>query len=556
MKYFIHALVTAGCAAGFSAAQDGTDSELFLRAEHHVPAAVAGAAAYLLPDAEATVALSKMHDPRMRGVIGESVAERAALRYLNQNGGTSWRAVTPRVGPQGLDHVFMKFDRQGRPYALMVGETKFGTSRLSQHTKDGAQMSSTWINKRLIAMGNRYLEASGSGGITCSARPPLKVRHTFSVRLRDGSVVEFWRNSASDTWKFSGSKDELAEAQKLAGAYGKLLNGAGNGAITYRSKVFRVEMKGKDLCLSVSDPTANRTLPDEGRIFKNAVGKGGKLTESAEREIARDLQGKMNMSEKEALACAKKIGRQTTENLASTRQLLGKAIGGSAAAGTVGAALDALLQYVATDDVDWSRTAISGGVIAAGTLAPYALQYLRGTRMLSPFGSASSLLGKAGRFFAKSIPGYALVDIGISAVNALAGNGSWYDVGESAIIGASGIGASALVMAVPGWMGATAGTGAAISSLSGAAATNATLAWLGGGTVASGGGGMAIGAAVAGGIVVIAVVGVGAVCYFIKDWRENVHLREYNREMFDYYSKDKTWDKILGIDAMGRLMLP
>ncbi|MEM0733063.1 hypothetical protein [Neisseria perflava] len=38
---------------------------------------------------------------------------------------------------------------------------------------------------------------------------------------------------------------------------------------------------------------------------------------------------------------------------------------------------------------------------------------------------------------------------------------------------------------------ATAGTGTAIGSLSGAAATNATLAWLGGGTLASGGMGVA-----------------------------------------------------------------
>lgn len=48
---------------------------------------------------------------------------------------------------------------------------------------------------------------------------------------------------------------------------------------------------------------------------------------------------------------------------------------------------------------------------------------------------------------------------------------------------------------------ATAGTGAAISSLSGVAATNATLAWLGGGTLAAGGYGMAGGAMVLGGIV-------------------------------------------------------
>ncbi len=40
-----------------------------------------------------------------------------------------------------------------------------------------------------------------------------------------------------------------------------------------------------------------------------------------------------------------------------------------------------------------------------------------------------------------------------------------------------------------------ASTGTAISTLSGAAATNAALAWLGGGTLAAGGGGMAAGSA-------------------------------------------------------------
>lgn len=49
---------------------------------------------------------------------------------------------------------------------------------------------------------------------------------------------------------------------------------------------------------------------------------------------------------------------------------------------------------------------------------------------------------------------------------------------------------------------ATASTGTAISSLSGAAATNATLAWLGGGSIASGGGGIALGTSILGGIAV------------------------------------------------------
>ena len=53
---------------------------------------------------------------------------------------------------------------------------------------------------------------------------------------------------------------------------------------------------------------------------------------------------------------------------------------------------------------------------------------------------------------------------------------------------------------------ATASTGATISSLSGAAATSATLAWLGGGSIAAGGGGVALGSAVLTGLVAAPVL--------------------------------------------------
>lgn len=69
---------------------------------------------------------------------------------------------------------------------------------------------------------------------------------------------------------------------------------------------------------------------------------------------------------------------------------------------------------------------------------------------------------------------------------------------------ATGVGAGVLV----GWgvyggvmtLG-TASTGTAIASLSGIAAKNATLAWLGGGSLAAGGGGVALGSLVLGGLV-------------------------------------------------------
>ncbi|MBR8749496.1 hypothetical protein IX317_001170 [Fusobacterium sp. DD29] len=97
--------------------------------------------------------------------------------------------------------------------------------------------------------------------------------------------------------------------------------------------------------------------------------------------------------------------------------------------------------------------------------------------------------------------------------------------------GAAGIGAGALL----GWgtyggvmaLG-TASTGTAIAGLSGAAATNATLAWLGGGAIAAGGGGIALGTAVLGGIIAgPALLIAGGI--FGSKAKEKLHNAQANR---------------------------
>lgn len=79
-----------------------------------------------------------------------------------------------------------------------------------------------------------------------------------------------------------------------------------------------------------------------------------------------------------------------------------------------------------------------------------------------------------------------------------------------------GLGTGATTGALAAWgawgsvgMLATASTGTAISTLSGAAATNATLAWLGGGALSAGGFGMAGGTLALGGIVLGPALAVG-----------------------------------------------
>lgn len=73
------------------------------------------------------------------------------------------------------------------------------------------------------------------------------------------------------------------------------------------------------------------------------------------------------------------------------------------------------------------------------------------------------------------------------------------NVATSGMAAWSNAGTIATMLGGTGVLGNTATTGVAISSLSGAAATNASLAALGGGALSVGGGGMALGTAVVAG---------------------------------------------------------
>lgn len=99
---------------------------------------------------------------------------------------------------------------------------------------------------------------------------------------------------------------------------------------------------------------------------------------------------------------------------------------------------------------------------------------------------------------------------------------------------------------------ATASTGTAISSLSGAAATNAILAWLGGGSIAAGGGGMAAGAATLTAITATATAGVAIIAigslasaFYAK---KNTEATKYLAEVQEWAEQIKSsWIVIGGI---------
>ena len=128
------------------------------------------------------------------------------------------------------------------------------------------------------------------------------------------------------------------------------------------------------------------------------------------------------------------------------------------------------------------------------------------------------------------------------------GYGTLQDANRNMIIGGlssvAGVAFSAGVMGLIGTYG-VASTGTAIATLSGAAATNASLAFLGGGTIAAGGGGVVLGTAILTGGVAVVVIGTSIAAWYIyKCWDEKQE-NERIAGLLANYSKDATLDKIL-----------
>ncbi|SFG90503.1 hypothetical protein SAMN04487988_11037 [Algoriphagus hitonicola] len=118
-------------------------------------------------------------------------------------------------------------------------------------------------------------------------------------------------------------------------------------------------------------------------------------------------------------------------------------------------------------------------------------------------------------------------------------NEAAFNLGKGSFLGIStGTTLASGTWALAGYFG-TASTGTAISTLSGAAATNATLAWFGGGSLATGGAGIAGGTMVLGGIVILPIIGVSALVQHRNANKKIKMIREENLKITNHLSEIK-----------------
>ena len=360
-KTLIIQIVLSACLALYGEAAKEYSKKAEIAASSFV-----SASATALSKADIALARSFVVRNSFKGSFGESIAEKSYIdTYLSKDG--HWQSITPRSGPQGLDHLFIKI-RNGVIKDVMVGESKYNTSALNKKTKDGIQMGEEWIGKRLKRLAWRYTQISALKEIGFG-KPPLNSARKLCVVLKSGKRVYFWTEGYK--WNFSGIKAELSEARLRASQYGEYFDRASSGLVKYRSRVFNIVPKGNDIEIRIYDAKtiANgnlHTAKTQGVLrFKNALLSKGAI---AETEMAAQIQRKLGLSDADSIAYARKVLKEyDARSLMGEFSLSRTVVANSVKATAIGVVMDATVQLIVTGEIDFSALGMNASGVFLGT---------------------------------------------------------------------------------------------------------------------------------------------------------------------------------------------
>ncbi len=493
------------------------------------------AAASALSNIDAVVLRATIQPNLLKGGFGEEHMNRHLVKHLAKTGG--WSPLQARIGSQGIDGLHLKYDASGQPTGLIVSEAKYGSSRLGT-TADGIQMGKPWRTSRLNSMGKNYrsiaeairtnqMKIAGPGGSVGKQRLQIDLPGSRKAAV-------FTRSAANKPWEFVGPKRLLEPAGQQAERVGQYLQQAGRGEVAYESLVYRVQIKDGSLHVRIKDAGMLGPAIGESKLAIRSTLKiplsDRRIATSAtilRSEFARNLrQHYPHLSPSAVDAYSKQFVLHTKdlEKVINNRppSVISAIVWNSIKVGGVAAVVDVttevIKQYLTAGKVRWRDVAISGG-IAFGSSATGALAgqittaiLVKSPATLQLITRTSAILGVGStRLLPQLIGGTA--GGGVASILFAVGGyyAGYYDASTAARMGVVGVSSTAMGLAATGGLFAlattfgTASTGTAIAALHGAVATNAALAWLGGGTLAAGGGGVAAGsvALTGGGIIVV-----------------------------------------------------
>lgn len=455
--------------------------------------------------------------------------ERSTLGFFNSglidSGGTNWSTLTPhRAGRGGIDCILLKMDKLGNPRNLMVVEAKFGASKLGV-TKNGLQMSEPWIKPRLAKTATQYLQLADEIGSKGCSFGVIKSGDSLAIPLDDVTTVYVQKKHGRIIVEAPKGKQSALRLKKTIRKQGQYLGAASEGRVSFRARIIRLKVKNNSFVFGIDQ------LDSSGSTIKSTVF-NGRLPSGVNRLLKRVILS--TLSEKNIPPqAAEHIANEAIKNPAIISQIqkspkvswrLGVDQGMANAA--IASAGIAVLMEVGTaiftqQEIDLKRIARTGFASAGSASVGYYVSSQVNARLLTTeLGRKITRLLPLRNVAGNTVAGLSGMITGAATSLAFAFIGYYTGMlneRQAKVMGISGIaGAVGSAVFVTGSLGmvtafGSAGTGVAISSLSGAAANSAALAWLGGGAVSGGGGGMALGSTVLSGGATIVFFVAGAV---------------------------------------------
>ena len=544
-------------------ARDGSDIELALRGGAAVaPAIVGPQRSAVMANAAATI----VNHADVKGEFGEALAR--SQRMLGLSDDATYRSVPPRSGRQGIDALLLGVDANGTPNGkVMVIESKFSkrVPKLGM-TKDGFQGSRPWVERRLRRIAADLARVARVNA-PVAAGQVQEPKGSIQVALPNGK--RGWVQVDGDQVLTNLTEAEFRTAQREAGLQFRAIRSAvRTGQVD--SKVMWVRPEGGGYKVTVADVPRSTVsgkapkvdaLPRTQSVFLRAA--DFKAADAAIASITTDLRKKCpHLSAADCRQIARDMfdqGKLFHETVEMSRVQQWAATARMAAVGGAVPMLFAvgtgLFDVLTGEQPDWAQLAVNatqGGAAAVlGTgagvvVTSLAIEQPSVGRAIARVGECVGLRPLPSYRIAGGLAGGTVAAVALAAFQYLNGD---IDGDGALLLGGVGVGTTLVVAAaematmatIAGY--ATASSGAAISSLSGVAATNASLAWLGGGAASAGGFGMAGGAIVltAGGAVIAIAAGWAFVAMY-QTWDASKELASLKGRI-EYM--DSNWDRVL-----------
>lgn len=489
----------------------------------------------------------------------------ASGAVMVKRGGTMTLLDPSKTGRAGFDGLFMQFNAKGNPTGIMVAESKFGSSQLGRTKYFGKQMSNEWVQARAQKAALHYKRMSSlikGGRLQRSSILPTYAKITGRVTQvplsNKESVSIWWDKTTSSYVYYSDNPISSRTLQQAVDKISQVMDRVANGKILPRKVLWHVDanktsirvtresinadgevIQGSKKVIDVlSKPYANLSLQnqaliDEGVIDAISRQHYGYLPDDLAREAALSdwntakAQGKAEQFIREYNPDKPKFAWKVAGTSALKAGLIGAAF---ALAFSAGANLFSSMYYGTGFDYKSVMKDITLGFISAGagTFAGMGTSYLLSNSQsllaqMIPQSFSALLSGTISGLIASAIFSYGY---------ALLNNGNLAEGNRLMITGLAATTAGALAgyaIIQTAMLVGTASTGTAISTLSGAVATKAAMAWLGGGAVSAGGWGVAGGTLVLSGGTLIAILGVSAAINYgwslLKEEERVEHLK-------------------------------